>query len=295
MGNKNGKKTLNKVKTNEEKAYEEDEVFFDDNMPKKKIKKRKSLNPDVMEIDHNPLIAQVKTDPEQDYQIIKELGSGSFATVFLVKHRVSGAIRAMKAIQKSTSEDDEDNENDIINEINILMKMDHPNIVKIFEFYISDKNYYLITEYCEGGSLFDLIMKNKGPFTEIQASYIMHQIFSVVNYCHKMKIIHRDLKPENILVQKNDNGFVKIKICDFGTSLTFNRGEIQDKIVGSIYYIAPEVLQKKYNSKCDLWSCGVIMYILLTSVPPFAGNDNRTIIDKILIGRYDKNRLKKKM
>ena len=294
MGNKNGKKTLNKVKTNEEKAYEEDEVFFDDNMPKKKIKKRKSLNPDVMEIDHNPLIAQVKTDPEQDYQIIKELGSGSFATVFLVKHRVSGAIRAMKAIQKSTSEDDEDNENDIINEINILMKMDHPNIVKIFEFYISDKNYYLITEYCEGGSLFDLIMKNKGPFTEIQASYIMHQIFSVVNYCHKMKIIHRDLKPENILVQKNDNGFVKIKICDFGTSLTFNRGEIQDKIVGSIYYIAPEVLQKKYNSKCDLWSCGVIMYILLTSVPPFAGNDNRTIIDKILIGRYDKTRLKKR-
>jgi calcium-dependent protein kinase len=109
-----------------------------------------------------------------------------------------------------------------------------------------------------------------------------------------MKIIHRDLKPENILVKKNDNGFVKIKICDFGTSLTYNRGEIQDKIVGSIYYIAPEVLEKKYNSKCDLWSCGVIMYILLTGVPPFAGNDNRTIIDKILIGRYDKNRLKKR-
>ena len=155
------------------------------------------------------------------------------------------------------------------------MKMDHPNIVKIFGFYITSNYYYLITEYCEGGSLFDLIINNNGPFTEIQSSYIMHQLFSVVNYCHKMKIIHRDLKPENILVNKNENGFVQIKVCDFGTSLMFNRGEVQDELVGSIYYIAPEVLKKKYNSKCDLWSCGVIMFILLTGVPPFGGNNNR--------------------
>ena len=268
---------------------EEDE-FFDDNIPKNK-KKRKSTSD--MTLEHNPLISQVKSDPYADYTVIKELGSGSFATVHLVKNKISGAVRAMKAIEKSTNEDDENNELEIINEINILMKMDHPNIVKIFEFYNSPTHYYLITEYCEGGSLFDLIIKN-GPFTEIQASFIMHQLFSVVNYCHKMKIIHRDLKPENILVNKNDNGFVQIKICDFGTSLMFNRGEIQDKIVGSIYYIAPEVLQKKYNSKCDLWSCGVIMYILLTGVPPFGGNDNQTIIKKILVSQYDKGRLKKR-
>ena len=207
---------------------------------------------------------------------------------------MTGVIRAMKAIKKGTNFiDHEDNEEDIINEINILMKMDHPNIVKIFEFYNSDTHYYLITEYCEGGCLFDLIVKN-GPFTEIQASYIMHQLFSVVNYCHKMKIIHRDLKPENILVNKNENGFVKIKICDFGTSLCFKRGEIQDKIVGSIYYIAPEVLKKKYNSKCDIWSCGVIMYILLTGLPPFGGSNNQIIIKKILLGQYDKTRLSKR-
>jgi calcium-dependent protein kinase len=145
----------------------------------------------------------------------------------------------------------------IILHLRITDKQCHSTLLSnLYEKYQDTKNYYLITEYCEGGSLFDLITKNKGPFTEIQTSYIMHQIFSVVNYCHKMKIIHRDLKPENILVQKNDNGFVKIKICYFGTWLTFNRGEIQDKIVGSIYYIAPEVLQKKYNSKCGLWSCG---------------------------------------
>ena len=146
----------------------------------------------------------------------------------------------MKEIKKISNEGEEDNELEIINEINILMKMDHPNIVKIFGFYITKNYYYLITEYCEGGSLFDLIINNNGPFNEFQASYIMHQLFSVVNYCHKMKIIHRDLKPENILINKNDNGFV-----DFGTSLMFNRGEIQKELVGSIYYIAPEVIKKK--------------------------------------------------
>ena len=172
--------------------------------------------------------------------------------------------------------------------------MDHPNIVKIFGFYITSHYYYLITEYCEGGSLFDLIINNNGPFPEIQASYIMHQIFSVVNYCHKMKIIHRDLKPENILINKNENNFVQIKVCDFGTSLMFNRGEVQDELVGSIYYIAPEVLKKKYNSKCDLWSCGVIMYILLTGVPPFGGSNNRIIVEKILKHDYDKTLLNKR-
>jgi calcium-dependent protein kinase len=291
MGNKHGKsKKLQKINSNVEKEnnLEENEDFFDDNIPKDKIKKKNS----DLGLEHNLLISQVKSDPFSDYTIIKELGSGSFATVHLVKHNISGAIRAMKAIEKESNEDD-DNELETINEINILMKMDHPNIVKIFEFYISETHYYLITEYCDGGSLFDLI-NSDGPFTEIQASYIMHQLFSVVNYCHKMKIIHRDLKPENILINKNENNFVQIKVCDFGTSLMFNRGEVQDELVGSIYYIAPEVLKKKYNSKCDLWSCGVIMYILLTGVPPFGGSNNRIIVEKILKHDYDKTLLNKR-
>ena len=293
MGNKHIRhknQIKSKNNNNQKDVEEQEEEFFDDNVPNKKKPKSEENG-----LEFNRLISQLKTDPSEDYIIIKQLGSGSFATVHLVKHKTSGAIRAMKAIKKGSGfEDDEDNEEDIINEINILMKMDHPNIVKIFEFYNSKTHYYLITEYCSGGCLFDLIIKNNGPFAEIQASYIMNQLFSVVNYCHKMKIIHRDLKPENILVNKNENGFVKIKICDFGTSLCFKRGEIQDKIVGSIYYIAPEVLKKKYNSKCDLWSCGVIMYILLTGIPPFGGNNNQTIIQKILKGEYDKTKLNKR-
>ena len=282
------KKNSSKETIESKKTNEEEEEFFDDNMPKFRVKKNQAG------LEHNLLVSQYKTNPFTDYQKVKELGSGSFATVYLVKHNITGAVRAMKEIKKMAVEGEEDNEIEIINEINILMKMDHPNIVKIFGFYITSNYYYLITEYCEGGSLFDLIINNKGPFTEIQASYIMHQIFSVVNYCHKMKIIHRDLKPENILVNKNENGFVQIKVCDFGTSLMFNRGDVQEELVGSIYYIAPEVLKKKYNSKCDLWSCGVIMYILLTGVPPFGGNNNRTIVAKILGHDYDKNLLQKR-
>ena len=293
MGNKFIKHE-NSIEDKDKKKSKEgdDEEFFDDNIPTKKKPKF-----DLIGLEHNPLISQIKSDPSADYTIIKELGSGSFATVHLVKHNISGVIRAMKAIKKSVGIDDEDNELEIINEINILMKMDHPNIVKIFEFYNSPTHYYLITEYCEGGCLFDLIInyfKNKGPLKEIQASYIMHQVFSAINYCHKMKIIHRDLKPENILVDKNENGLIKIKICDFGTSLCFKRGDIQDKVVGSIYYIAPEVLQKRYNSKCDIWSCGVIMYILLTGGPPFQGSSNKIILSKILEGKYDKTKLNKR-
>ena len=290
MGNKHEKKKRSSTQPDPVKKnnLEEEEEFFDDNMPKFRVKKNQ------VGLEHNLLVSQYKTNPFSDYKKIKELGSGSFATVYLVKHNTTGSVRAMKEIKKISNEGEEDNELEIINEINILMKMDHPNIVKIFGFYITSHYYYLITEYCEGGSLFDLIINNNGPFPEIQASYIMHQIFSVVNYCHKMKIIHRDLKPENILINKNENNFVQIKVCDFGTSLMFNRGEVQDELVGSIYYIAPEVLKKKYNSKCDLWSCGVIMYILLTGVPPFGGSNNRIIVEKILKHDYDKTLLNKR-
>ena len=177
---------------------------------------------------------------------------------------------------------------EIINEINILRTMDHPNILKIFEFYISKESYFIITELCSGGELFQEIIDN-GPFDEKQTSYIMYQIFSAVNYCHKINIIHRDLKPENILIVKREKNLLRIKICDFGTSKIHDKGTIQKKIVGSSYYIAPEILEKKYNEKCDLWSCGVILYILLSGKPPFEGIKDEEILEKVRFGKYDLN------
>jgi len=103
-----------------------------------------------------------------------------------------------------------------------------------------------------------------------------------------MHIVHRDLKPENILiVGKEKEGFPLIKICDFGTSRMFEKGSVQRKIVGSSYYIAPEVLKKHYNEKCDIWSCGVIMYILLSARPPFGGQDDNDIMERVATGVYD--------
>ena len=216
------------------------------------------------------------------------LGEGSYGRVYLVSHKMIGAFRAMKIIQK-VDNIDENNVLEILNEINVLKKIDHPNIIKLFEFYFQNNNYYLITENCSGGELFELV--NDTQFTEPQVAYIMYQLFSAINYCHKMRIIHRDLKPENILITKNNNNFIDIKICDFGTSQIFKKGDIQKETIGSLYYVAPEVIQKKYNFKCDLWSCGVIMYILLTRKLPFGGRTDEEVISNILYNNYNEKRL----
>ena len=174
-----------------------------------------------------------------------------------------------------------------MNEINILRKMDHPNIVKINDFYITPSEYILITEYCAEGELFYEI-KNFAPFNEALTGWYMKQILSAVNYCHKLNIIHRDLKPENILMsKKNKNGFNIIKIIDFGTAIIFNKNKNDKSFAGSIYYISPEVISRNYTEKCDVWSCGVIMYILLTGSPPFNGESDEDIINKILKGKFD--------
>ena len=232
------------------------------------------------------LVGKSKSDPEEDYKKLNFLGEGSFASVYKVQNKFTDAICAMKVINKSFSCTVED-ENEILNEINILRTMDHPGVLKIFEFYSNKQNYSIVTELCTGGELFQQII-DKGPFDEKYSAYVMYQIFSAVNYCHKMHIVHRDLKPENILiVGKDKEGLPTIKICDFGTSKMFEKGAVQRKLVGSSYYIAPEVLKKHYNEKCDVWSCGVIMYILLSARPPFGGEDDNDIMERVAVGKYD--------
>ena len=232
------------------------------------------------------LVGKSKADPEEDYKKLNFLGEGSFASVYKVQNKFTDVICAMKVINKTFSCTIED-ENEILNEINILRTMDHPGILKIFEFYSSKQNYSIVTELCPGGELFQQII-DKGPFNEKYSAYVMYQIFSAVNYCHKMHIVHRDLKPENILiVGKDREGLPTIKICDFGTSKMFEKGAVERKLVGSSYYIAPEVLKKHYNEKCDVWSCGVIMYILLSARPPFGGEDDNEIMERVSTGKYD--------
>ena len=268
-------------KTSKSSKEEEEDFYFEDweTDPSHKNKSNLVLNNNVV------VSKNINSNPFDDYVILKEIGSGTYSKVQLVQHKINLSIRAMKVIKKKKKRGtNQTNENDVYKEVELLIKMDHPNIVKIFEFYNGEKDYYLIMEYCEGGELFDKIVKSN--LTEIQCAYIMYQILSAVNYCHKMKIIHRDLKPENVLIKKDEDGFYRVKICDFGTSKAFKIGDTQKQLVGSAYYIAPEVIQKKYNSKCDLWSCGVIMFVLLTKKPPFGGRTDAVIMQNIQVGKY---------
>ncbi len=252
-----------------------------------KIRRQKQIVQDEKDIriDTNIIVSKIDGLPSENYKIKKILGEGSFGVVWEVEHKSTGLTRAMKKILKNPKSKSED-EKSILNEIDLLKRMDHPNIVKIFEFYITKEGYYFITEFCSGGELFEEI-NDKGAFPENFAASIMFQIFSAVNYCHNINIIHRDLKPENILFEKKKENRFDIKIIDFGTAKIFEHNKQENIIIGSSYYIAPEVLKKKYNQKCDLWSCGVILYVLLTGIAPFSGDSDAIILEKIRIGKYD--------
>jgi len=239
----------------------------------------------LIKVNNQIIVNKIQGAPLEHYSQVKKLGEGSYGIVWKVEHIQTGLHRAMKKIVKNPKSK-KDNEQDILNEIEILKKMDHPNIVKIFEFFNTKEGYYLITEYCSGGELFQEIV-DKAPFTEAIAASIMYQIFSAVNYCHNINIIHRDLKPENILIERLDGKKYFIKIIDFGTAKIYEKNKNEKKVIGSSYYIAPEVLTESYNQKCDLWSCGVILYILLSGKPPFAGKSDDVILEKIRIGKYN--------
>jgi len=240
------------------------------------------------QIDRGFLVPEVNQDPYEIYHSIKCLGEGSFGKVFKVKHKISGEYRAMKVINKYSTSLSPEEEEEILKEINILKMLDHPNIIKVYEYFNTKRKLFIISELCTGGELFDRITEVK-YFTETVAAHIMKQIFSATAFCHANNIIHRDLKPENILIENSEErkkDFFNIKIIDFGTG-EINKHKMLSEKTGTAYYIAPEVINNHYNEKCDLWSCGVILYILLCGCPPFSAETDEEIFKKIKVGKYN--------
>ena len=219
------------------------------------------------------------------YKAIQKIGSGGYGKVYKVVHLLTNQIRAMKLLKRENILY-QDDEQLFLKEIEILTKLDHPHIIKIFEYFQDEEYFYIITELCEGGELFEQIVINQ-HFTENDASIIMKQLFSSVFYMHSKGVVHRDLKPENILMESQPNEDIIIKIIDFGTSNNFSKSTNFTYKVGTPYYIAPEVIKKSYSNKCDLWSCGVILYILLSGNAPFDGRNDEEIMKNALKGKYN--------
>jgi len=219
-----------------------------------------------------------------EYHVKEQLGKGSYGEVRRVIHKVTGLVRAVKIIKQTAL--DFKNYTQIKGEIEALLALDHPHIMKLYEIFEQDNCLYIISEILEGGDLLDKI-NNTPRFTEEKAALIMSQLLSAVAYCHKHKIVHRDIKPENIVCIK-DKCEMHIKLVDFGNAEDFKPEETMTEVLGSLFYIAPEVLDRKYTEKCDVWSCGVIFYILLSGHPPFRGS-RQEILQKIKLGDYSLN------
>lgn len=238
---------------------------------------------EVLRISGGDFVIEKRGKLRDTYRIGKKLGEGAFGSVRKITHRITGDTRAVKTIHKKNLRSEEERQT-FFNEISVLRSVDHPNILKLFEFYQDDKNYYLITEFCVGGELFDRII-NSGHFSEAIAARYMRQILSVVAYCHERNIVHRDLKPENFLLDSADEN-ANLKVIDFGTAQFFSHGVHMTQKFGTPYYIAPEVLKKNYNHLCDVWSAGVNMYILLCGFPPFGGQTDEQILKRVSVGRF---------
>lgn len=218
----------------------------------------------------------------------RPLGEGSFAQVLKASHKETETQYAVKAINVSKIKD----RNRFDAEVHIQQQLDHPHIVKIFEVFHNRTHIQLVMELCTGGELFDRIVseaegREGHAFDEKGAATYMKQILGAIHYLHSQNYVHRDIKPENFLLE-NSGRDAPIKVIDFGLAKQFVPGSEKMKTkAGTPYYVAPQVLQGSYDEKCDVWSCGVICYILLCGYPPFYGEGDDDILRRVRAGRFD--------
>nr|CAC83000.1 calcium-dependent protein kinase 2 [Nicotiana benthamiana] len=231
-------------------------------------------------------VLQKKTgNLKEFFSIGKKLGQGQFGTTFKCVEKATGKEYACKSIAKRKLLTDDDVE-DVRREIQIMHHLaGHPNVISIKGAYEDAVAVHVVMEYCAGGELFDRIIQ-RGHYTERKAAELTRTIVGVLEACHSLGVMHRDLKPENFLFvnQKEDS---LLKTIDFGLSIFFKPGDRFNDVVGSPYYVAPEVLKKRYGPEADVWSAGVIVYILLSGVPPLWAENEQGIFEEVLHGDLD--------
>uniref|UniRef100_A0A8C9SA50 non-specific serine/threonine protein kinase n=1 Tax=Scleropages formosus TaxID=113540 RepID=A0A8C9SA50_SCLFO len=214
------------------------------------------------------------------FDFMEVLGSGAFSEVFMVREKKTGKQFALKCVKKQHL-----HAKNLENEITVLRRIKHENIIGLEDFYESDTHYYLVMELVLGGELFDRLL-DRGTYTEKDASHVIRQVLQGVSYLHRNNIVHRDLKPENLLYYSQDENS-KIMISDFGLSKIEDNG-IMSTACGTPGYVAPEVLaQKPYSKAVDCWSIGVITYILLCGYPPFYEDNESKLFCKIIKAEYE--------
>jgi len=216
----------------------------------------------------------------QDFYAVEPrvIGEGSYGSVQRCQFRDTGQWRALKTIKKALVK----NAEQFREEMAIMKLLDHPNIVRLYETFEDEKLVYLVLELCTGGELFDRIVGEE-KFSEQAAAVCVRQMLRALNYMHQNYIMHRDLKPENWLLSSATKAIQQadLKLIDFGLSKRFTPGEFATTKAGTPYYVAPEVLEGRYAERSDVWSIGVITYILLCGSPPFAGNDTVAVLESV--------------
>uniref|UniRef100_A0A182PKL5 non-specific serine/threonine protein kinase n=1 Tax=Anopheles epiroticus TaxID=199890 RepID=A0A182PKL5_9DIPT len=215
------------------------------------------------------------------YEIEKTIGKGNFAVVKLARHRITKNEVAIKIIDKSQL--DPGNLQKVYREVEIMKRLDHPHVIKLYQVMETQSMIYIVSEYASQGEIFDYIAKY-GRLNERAARNKFWQILSAVEYCHNKGIVHRDLKAENLLLDSK----MDIKIADFGFSNFYKKGELLATWCGSPPYAAPEVFEgKRYTGpEIDIWSLGVVLYVLVCGALPFDGSSLQSLRDRVLSGRF---------